>query len=279
MAGTVAQFTTRDASRIIGLSSARIRYCARVGLLPPRSARDGKARFSFNDLLQLKRTKLLLDAGLSLQKIRRAYASLHHRANNPQKLTRLALGTDGQRVLVGQAGASWDAESGQLVLDFARRRTASARVKTLARPRPRLTADQWYDLAIDLEPRSPAGAIEAYRRAIEQDPEMVEAHINLGRLLHASGKLTTAKVHYARAMQLDPLDAIPAFNLGVVLEDLGESDDALQMYRQAIRRDASLADAHYNIALLYERRGCRVKALFHFRLYKKLTDSRTGGAG
>ena len=279
MAGTAVHFTTRDASRITGLSSARIRYCARVGLID-RSSASGAAQFySFNDLVVLKTTKRLLDAGISLRKIRRAYASLPRRSDALQQVTRWAVGTDGHHVVVGRQGTCWHAESGQMVLPFAAPPRARRRISPLPRRKPHLNADQWYDLGIDLETSSLNGAIEAYRRAIEQDPEMVEAHINVGRLLHVSGKLDLARAHYTRAMQLDPLDAIPVFNLGVVLEDIGDTETALAMYKHAVHRDPLLADAHYNLALLYERRGCRAEALEHFRTYKKLTDSRSGGAG
>ena len=43
-----------------------------------------------------------------------------------------------------------------------------------------LTADDWFDLGVDLEAVSPDDAPSAYRRAIELEPEHAEAHVKSG---------------------------------------------------------------------------------------------------
>lgn len=273
MAGASEGFTAREAARITGLSLARVRRLERGGVLP--AADDARPCYSFRDLLLLRQVKRLLDAGVPLRRIRRAYASLLERGDS---LSRLLLSADSGAIVAANEGVRWDVGSGQLILPYAAPRAAVRPVLELkpSKSGPALTADQWYELGVDLEHTSLASAIEAYGRALEQEHEFVEAHINLGRLLHVTGSLLEAKKHYEVAMRLDPLDPIPAFNLGVVLEDLGFGDDALRHYRTALRRDPDFADAHYNLALVYERKGCPVQALRHARRYRELTGAGTG---
>jgi len=277
MEGTGSCFTTRDAARITGLSPARVRAFARAGLLSTAVRFWGRYRYSFHDLLLLKRTKHLLDAGISPRRVRRALRSLQ-RAAGRHDLARFRLGSDGTDVLVVQGGKAWHPESGQLELQLpVRGARAQVRPLPVRSARGTLNADHWYDLGVELEASSPVQAMEAYRRALEQDPDFAEAHVNLGRLLHLAGKLHLARAHYVRAMQLDPLDPVPLYNLGVVLEDLGEAEQAVEMYQRALRRDPGLADAHYNLALLYERRGRRAEAERHMQAYRRLTDPGCGG--
>lgn len=273
MVGTADGFTAQRAARITGLSPARVRVLARQGVLP-----DGGPRLTFRDLVVLRQVKRLLDEGVPLARIGRAYRALDDaRAAG----LRPALASECGTVLAVAGGLRWEPDSGQMTFSYARAAGAAAPVVPLTRKPagPRLSADQWYELGVDLEPTSIAGALEAYANAVKLDRHFVEAHINLGRLLHISGSLAEARGHYERAMRIDPLDPIPAFNLGVVLEDLGCGEDALRFYRQALRRDPDFADAHYNIALVYERRGAATKALEHARRYRELTGSSTGEPG
>ena len=271
MAGTAEGFTARVAARITGLSVARVRRLARHGVVPDRTT-----HFAFDDLVVLRQVKRLLDAGVPLSRVRQAYTSLG-RPGGPG--SRPLLSAESGTLLAASGGVRWDAASGQLLLSYARPAGSTGGVVPLRRKNsgPRLTADQWYELGMDLEPTSMASAMEAYASAVRQDPDFVEAHINLGRLLHISGSLAMARKHYERALRIDPLDPIPAFNLGVVQEDLGSGDDeARRYYRLALRRDPDFADAHYNLALVYQRQGSPVKAHEHARRYRELTGSWTG---
>jgi DNA-binding transcriptional MerR regulator len=66
--------------KIVGISYRQLDYWARTGLLRPSLA-DAKGSgsqrvYSYQDLLELKVVKQLLDAGVNLQKARRALACL-----------------------------------------------------------------------------------------------------------------------------------------------------------------------------------------------------------
>lgn len=89
-----------EVQRIVGISYRQLDYWARTGLVRP-SIRDaggsGTQRlYSFQDLVELKTIKKLLDAGVSLQRIRKAIGFLReHLKRGPHGVT---LMSDGQRI-------------------------------------------------------------------------------------------------------------------------------------------------------------------------------------
>jgi tetratricopeptide (TPR) repeat protein len=171
----------------------------------------------------------------------------------------------------------WQPESGQFLFNFDAGRVMrrARRIAQLPAPPPkpglpRLSADEWCDLAMELEDGSPLEARAAYHHALDANPGHVIARINLGRLLHADGNLTGAEAHYRDALRHDPASGLAWYNLGVLLEDKELPEEAVACYERAIRSDPALADAHYNLALLYERAGRRRDALRHFAIYRQL---------
>src|SRR6185436_18880618 len=110
--------------------------------------------------------------------------------------------------------ASWMPESGQRVFDFTvsdlRPRLAPHVRRAAARARDAedaLDAEGWFALGCDLEVGAPEEARDAYRRALERDPAHVDAHVNLGRLLHECGHADRAAAHYRLALAADPAHA------------------------------------------------------------------------
>ena len=81
-----------DVQKIVGISYRQLDYWARTGLVRP-SIRDaggsGTQRlYSFEDLVVLRTIKKLLDAGVSLQRIRKAIGFLRDQLNRePQGVT------------------------------------------------------------------------------------------------------------------------------------------------------------------------------------------------
>jgi tetratricopeptide (TPR) repeat protein len=140
-----------------------------------------------------------------------------------------------------------------------------------AREENDLDADAWYELASDLELSDPAEARDAYEKAIALDPAHLDAHINLGRLLHEDGDAAAAETHYRAALSADPAHPVAAFNLGVALDDLGRLAEAADAYRRAIELDPDNPDAHYNLAGILERQHDKAGAVRHLTRYRALT--------
>jgi tetratricopeptide (TPR) repeat protein len=132
-------------------------------------------------------------------------------------------------------------------------------------------AGGWYERGVELEADDPEEAIAAYRRAAELAPDLADAHINLGRLLHERGELAAAELRYRQALAARPGDSTAHFNLGVALQDLGRLDEAASCYAAALAADPTLADAHYNLATVYEQLGRHAEAFQHLRTYRALT--------
>ena len=96
-------FTVPQAVRLTGCTSHQLRYWDQVGLLRPSlqrtEGRQGKARlYSFRDLVALKVIKSLLDGGMSLQQVRRAYGFLRNKAGLDRHLSEVKLITDGRSI-------------------------------------------------------------------------------------------------------------------------------------------------------------------------------------
>ncbi|MFN2389114.1 MAG: MerR family transcriptional regulator [Actinomycetota bacterium] len=93
-------FSAEQASRFTGCTAHQLRYWDRVGLVRPTvqatGGRPGVRRlYSFRDLVALKVIRSLLEGGMSLQRVRRAYDYLRKRAGLEQHLSEVKLVTDG----------------------------------------------------------------------------------------------------------------------------------------------------------------------------------------
>ncbi|MBV8199273.1 MAG: tetratricopeptide repeat protein [Acidobacteria bacterium] len=146
---------------------------------------------------------------------------------------------------------------------------------------PPVSAADCYELAVALEADDPAAAEAAYRQALAIDPDLADAHLNLGRLLHEGGDPAAAEAHYRKALAVDPDDALAAYNLGVALQDQRRPREAAEAYEQALGLDPTLADAHFNLSGVYEQLGEKTAAFRHPRTCRSLTGSGppAGGSG
>ena len=86
-------FTAGQAARLAGCTPAQLDSWDRTGLVPSREGADGP--YAFRDLVALRMVRSLLDAGLSLARVRRALAEL---AGGSDELAELRLVTDGDHV-------------------------------------------------------------------------------------------------------------------------------------------------------------------------------------
>src|SRR2546430_2699064 len=261
-------YTTEEVARLLGLSRAQIRSYTRAGFLSPARGARGDLRFTFQDLVLLKAAKGLLAARIPAGKIRGSLRRLKQQLPRGRALSEVRITAEGHRVVARDDAIAWNPESGQLVLDFdvatlaqraaplARRQAAAAR-----RVQEDLDAEQWFALGLELEVSEPDEARDAYRRALELDPDHADAHVNLGRLLVEAGRAEEAETHFRAAVADHPGHATAWFNLGIALEDRRRLNDAVKAYEQAIVADRRLADAYFNLARLYEQAVQKTAAL------------------
>ena len=267
-------YGAREVAKMLGLSEGQVRSWVRAGFLEPARGPRGELRFSFQDLVLLRTAQGLVSARIPPRRVRSALRKLKETLPGGRPLRSVHIRAEGDRIVVGDGDASWSAESGQVLFDFGARELARkvAPLHLRAHEEAASAAD-WYERACDLEESAPGAAQEAYRRALQLDPSLADAYVNLGRLVHEGGDPRAAAVEYRKAIELDAGNSIALFNLGVALTDLEMRDEAILAYRTALAADPACADAHYNLAALYERRGDPAAALRHQRTYRKLVLS------
>ncbi|MEE9299054.1 MAG: helix-turn-helix domain-containing protein [Acidimicrobiia bacterium] len=101
--GSLEAFTAQQACRLTGCTSHQLRYWDRVMLVQPSvqstGGRPGKRRlYSFRDLVALRVVRSLLDNGMSVQRVRRAWDYLRRTADMDAHLSEVRLVTDGQSI-------------------------------------------------------------------------------------------------------------------------------------------------------------------------------------
>ena len=276
-------FTAREVATVLGLSAGRLRSYLRSGMVAPSRGDDGELRFSFQDLVLLRKAEGLVADRIAPQRIHRVLRKLRESLPDGVPLSGVQLSAEGREILIDDGRVRWQPDSGQVVFDFERpARDEGASVTPLLKARQpdrppanddgvQLTALELYERACGLEEASPGEARELYRRALVRDPDYADAHVNLGRLLHEANEVHAALLHYRAALKVRPADATAAFNVGVALEDLGLGAEAILAYEKAIVCDPNSADAHYNVARLLEQAGKPEIAIRHLLIYRQLT--------
>lgn len=108
-------FRASDVVQIIQISRRQLQYWAQTDLIRP-SARTpgGHGRYTFDDLVALKASKRLIDAGVSVQRIRKSIRALRKMLPTVKRpLAELILVATGDVVLAFKDGTAFDAISGQ----------------------------------------------------------------------------------------------------------------------------------------------------------------------
>jgi tetratricopeptide (TPR) repeat protein len=122
----------------------------------------------------------------------------------------------------------------------------------------------------DGDPANVDEAATAYRRALEIDPYLVPALINLANIHYARDQIAEAQALYERAIALDRDVFESHFNLGNIFHDLGRYNEAQICYRDALALNPTFADAHFYLAVTLEKNGQSAEARTHWRAYQQL---------
>ncbi|HET8562982.1 MAG TPA: MerR family transcriptional regulator, partial [Candidatus Binatia bacterium] len=147
-------FTTDEVAKILSLPDNRVRSYVRAGFLAPTRGRRRQLQFTFQDLLLLKTAKGLLDSSVPAKTIVRMLSSLKRQLPEDQHLSRIKIYADGRRVVAWDGKARWQPDSGQFVFNFDAH--SVARNIKISRPtrkpaEKKLTAEHWFNVAIELE--------------------------------------------------------------------------------------------------------------------------------
>jgi tetratricopeptide (TPR) repeat protein len=140
-----------------------------------------------------------------------------------------------------------------------------------------LTALEWFERGCQLDAAGTTlpEAIEAYRRALELEPGLADAHCNLGTAQYNRGEREAARAAYEAALEQHAGHREANFNLANLLEEAGRREAAIHHYKRAVAADPCFSDAHLNLALLYEKIGIPRRGREHWRRYLQLAPEGT----
>ena len=233
-----------------------LRYMQKWGLIRQSHRQNGETYFSFSDAAIVRQADEALSEGAKF------------------------------RAVLKNLLASRD---GQLAFDF-RIEAQHAKVLQLKRrdPPPMAalmdshpavedsSADQYFAAASILDDGNPEHfdeASAAYRRALEIDPYLVPALINLANIHYSRDAIAEAQALYERAIGLES-DVFEAhFNLGNIFHDLARYTQAQACYRSALKLNPTYADAHFYLAVTLEKNGQSQEARSHWKAYQNLAPN------
>jgi len=275
-------YNVRDVERVLRLSRSTLRGLINSGFVKPSRGPRREFRFSFQDLIVLRAARALIDADVPRRRINKSLDELRRHLPLTMPLSGLSISAVGDRVVVREGNAHWQADDGQYVLGLDVKiedgllrvidhKSVVPAAAPTSLPQSLNSEDRdWFEQGLELEETDPRAAIEAYEKAVHEDAGNVAAWTNWGRMLHELGDLKNAEKIYRRAVAECGADPVLMFNLGVLLEDAGRTHPAIEAYQSAIEADPTLADGHYNLARLYESIGRPQHAIRHFGQYRRL---------
>ena len=144
--------------------------------------------------------------------------------------------------------------------------TTESALPTSKEARDQYALGNWY-----LEPtqRQYSLAINAYKRALELDPDCAAVYHSLGFAYYKEGEFDLARDALQKAIELNPLNANYHYVFGQLLEDWteleGAWDRAIGEFTRTIELNPSHIEAWYNRGLLYEKLGDLEKACDDFK--------------
>jgi tetratricopeptide (TPR) repeat protein len=260
-------YATRDLqARYRSLRDDHMRYLVKCGIIRPVLRTNADTFFAFSDLGVIKQANDDLAQGLSFRSVVRSLTA---------------------------------SRAGQLEFDF-RIEAAPAKIITLRRPaderavrlpagvaskdtikpsegiavvRNTRMAEEYFRAGSALDDGDEANVEEAaiaYRKALECDPYLVAALINLANIHYGRDDLAEAQALYERAIGLESDFFEAHFNLGNIYHDLNRFPEAQACYREALRLNPLYADAHFYLAVTFEKMGLSQEARPHWRSYQHL---------
>lgn len=254
---------------MLGLSPGRVRAYVKAGLLCPQRGEGGELRFSFQDLLLLRTAEGLVGERLPPRRVRDALVRLREHLPSERPLTGVQLASEGGAVVVQDGGARWDADSGQMLIDFDGQRRDGAidgpngdagDMAPIALSTARRAAPAPTDGAAVTDTRTavPANAsdlddVVGGAAAPAAEPSVEDLYELACSLEEAAPE--AARAAYQRVLALAPRHADAHVNLGRLMHEAGDLPFAEEHYRAALRERPTDPVALYNLGVVLEDLG------------------------
>lgn len=120
-----------------------------------------------------------------------------------------------------------------------------------------------------------AGAIAAFKRALELRPDNPHAHNDIAGILMKQGRTEEAVPWLERSAALDPVGVDPVNNLGLALSALGRHEEAIASFRRAVALRFSDARAHSYLGAELALVGRTAEAIPHLETAARLAPQST----
>jgi tetratricopeptide (TPR) repeat protein len=268
-------FTIADVQKKYGVSRRIVAHLVKEGFISPVRGKHREYRFTFNDVVVMRKAYELYAAGIPPGKTARFLKQLNTELSKEinESPASLRISAAGKELVVRDGDGLRNAQ-GQLVIDFGVADGQNVREFVPARPQPAAephkSAADWFKAAASLEASDPVRAVAWYEKAIELDQQYADAYINLTCLLVEGEQYLEAFAVCQEGLVHCPDAALLHFNMGIVHEEMTRISEALKSYKSALALDAAMADAHYNAARLHEQLGQPKAAIRHYGEYHRL---------
>ncbi|MFW6140069.1 MAG: tetratricopeptide repeat protein [Acidobacteriota bacterium] len=116
-------------------------------------------------------------------------------------------------------------------------------------------------------------AFEAFQKAVELNPKSYSANKEMGELLAKAEKWAEAKEYYSKAVSISQDDPDTYYNYGAVLYELGSSEEALEAFLKTIELDEEYADAYYQVGTIYISQNKTTEAIKYLETFLELAPN------
>jgi tetratricopeptide (TPR) repeat protein len=243
--------------RYRALREDHLRYLVKCGVLRPVLRTNADTYFAFPDVAAIKQANDGLSRGASLRSVVRALIAMRQ----------------------GQLEFDFRLDAAPAKILSLRQPKTDARPPAAQMPDGKATrhdsalAEQYFLAASALDDGDDSteeDAAAAYRKALEHDPYLVAAIINLANIHYSRDELVEAEALYTRAIGLEADFFEAHFNLGNIYHDLGRLPESQACYLEALHLNPFYADAHFYLAVTFEKGGQSQEARPHWRAYQQL---------
>lgn len=270
-------YSLKEASKILGVKEARIRYWARIGLVRPSARTARRKLYNFQDLVCLRTARTLVDQGYAPYRIKACLRNLQALfPDSEHRLHTVKVIGDGRQLIVDVEGTLIDSKTGQQLLQFNVNRAAQDLRKQIRDIAGRTEDAQfWFErgATLDGDPESYRDAIQAYETAIRLDETLPHAYVNLGNIYYNMAERHRAEKLYRLALQRDVNHPQAHYNLGNVLDEDGRQQEAIYHWKRSFELDPKFPDPLFNLALIYQKLNMRREAKFHWKKYLQIDSS------
>ncbi len=136
-----------------------------------------------------------------------------------------------------------------------RLRESNAKLRRVLNQDPRLI-DAHLNLGVNLTQLGDLrGALDSFRKALSLDPRNVIATYNLALGNAQMRRFAEAIAGFERTLEIDPRQARARLDLGRVYLAQGNTDSAIEAFQRVIQENPNFSEAHYHLSRAYSQKG------------------------